>query len=114
MVKRLNRRVGLYIALIALIVPFLSVQHAVATHELSHLSDTVVAAQSEPGQPLPDSTLHTCDKCSGYAGMANVLHATSLTIQWQGLVYHGYAHPPVVISFVRLHSYSSRAPPQLV
>ncbi|MEO5702648.1 MAG: hypothetical protein ABIQ54_01950 [Gammaproteobacteria bacterium] len=91
----------------------LVVQQGAAVHALSHLSSDV-PAQSQQDPQTPDLDLHTCEKCTGYAGLSATLYANPMLFNGRALSLVQIYSTQFFVTYYTLLPYYSRAPPQLV
>lgn len=110
MVYKTNMRL---IACALLACLLLVAQHGAAVHALSHLY-TDAAAQPQQDPQAPDLDLHTCDKCTGYAGLSAALHADPLLFHGRAVNLVQISPTQFVVPSRTFQPYYSRGPPQLV
>ncbi len=104
----------LYMIHFALIFLFAFTQMGVATHEISHLTDTSQHSQQDPKSQSKQGVAEQCAKCISYAKVASGLELSSFEIPVISADLTTVSNHFLSFESAFTSAYSARAPPQII
>lgn len=102
-----------YMIHLTLIFLFAFTQMGVATHEISHLSDSSQHSQQDPKSQSKHTTAEQCEQCISYTKVANGLQLSAFVIPVISADSTAAVNPFSNFKSLTSSAYSARAPPQI-
>ena len=103
-----------YVIHFALVLLFAFTQIGVATHEISHLSDTKQHSQQNSKNPSKQSAAEQCEQCLNYAKVASGLELPVFEIPAIGTNSVAISDQNFNFQSTVTCAYAARAPPQII